>query len=105
MYSRACLSRTVTLVVALSLTAASTGAGAREFRAAGTGNPDHSNVAVALIRTCAQANHASADAALVSLHPMSCNNAGFKAAIAGIDAKAQLGPATARPIEPIRKLE
>jgi TRAP-type C4-dicarboxylate transport system substrate-binding protein len=43
-YSRADLSRTVALVVALSLTAVSTGAVAREFRAADTQNEDYPTV-------------------------------------------------------------
>ena len=43
-YSRAQLSRTVALVVALSLTAVSTGAGAREFRAADTQSEDYPTV-------------------------------------------------------------
>lgn len=42
-YSRAQLSRTVALVVALSLTAVSTGAFARDFRAAETRNEDYQN--------------------------------------------------------------
>src|SRR6202140_2460012 len=43
-YSRADLSRTVALVVALSLAAVSTSAGAREFRAADTQNADYPTV-------------------------------------------------------------
>lgn len=43
-YSRAQLSRTVALVVALSLTAVSTGVGAREFRAADTQSEDYPTV-------------------------------------------------------------
>src|SRR5258706_11053767 len=43
-YSRADLSRTVALVVALSLTAVSTSAAAREFRAAGTQREDYPTV-------------------------------------------------------------
>ena len=44
MYSRADLSRTVALVVALSLTAVSTSASAREFRAADTRNENYPTV-------------------------------------------------------------
>ena len=44
MYSRADLSRTITLVVALFLTAVSTGVSAREFRAADTQNEDYPTV-------------------------------------------------------------
>jgi TRAP-type C4-dicarboxylate transport system substrate-binding protein len=43
-YSRADLSRTVALVVALSLTAVSTSASAREFRAADTQNENYPTV-------------------------------------------------------------
>ena len=43
-YSRADLSRTVALVVALSLAAVSTSASAREFRAADTQNEDYPTV-------------------------------------------------------------
>ena len=44
MYRRADLSRTIKLVVALCLTAASTGVFAREFRAADTRSEDHPTV-------------------------------------------------------------
>jgi TRAP-type C4-dicarboxylate transport system substrate-binding protein len=43
-YSRACLSRTLTTTVALFLTAVSTGAVAREFRAADTQSEDYPTV-------------------------------------------------------------
>ena len=91
MYSRACLSRTVTLVVALSLTAVSTGAVAWAFDAADTTGEDfnRSNVAVALIGTCVPANML-ADPAPVSHHRTSAKGYSiirFEAAMAGIDAK------------------
>lgn len=107
MYSRAGLSRTAALVVAPSLTAVSTGAVAREFRAADTMSevPDRRNVAVALIGTCEPAINVLADATPVPPHRTSCNSVGFGDAMAGIDAKAQLDTATARPIQRIRKVE
>ena len=91
MYSRAGLSRTVTLVVAPSLTAVSTGGVARAFDAAGTAGEDlnRSNVAVAPIRTCAPA-HMLADTAPVSHHLTSAkgySRVRSEAAMAGIDAK------------------
>jgi hypothetical protein len=90
-YSRAGLSRTVTLVVALSLTAVSTGAVARAFDAADTTGEDlnRSNVAVALIGTYVPASML-ADTAPVSHHRASArgySSVRFEAAMAGIDAK------------------
>jgi hypothetical protein len=95
-YSRAGLSRTVTLVVAPSLTAVSTGAVAREFRAADTESDaaDRSNVAAALIGTFVPAVNVAAYATPVPPQPT-----------AVIDAEAQLDTATARPIQRIRKME
>ena len=92
MYSRAGLSRTVTLVVALSLTAVSTGAVAREFRAADTTGEDlnRSNVAVTRIGTDLPAIDVLADAAPVSHHRASAkgySSVRFEAVMAGIDAK------------------
>jgi hypothetical protein len=106
-YSRAGLSRTAALVVAPLLTAVSTGAVAREFRAADTRSeaPDRSNVAVALIGTCEPAMNVLVDATPVQSHRTSCNSVGFGAVMAGIDAKTQLETATARPIQRIRKVE
>ena len=91
MYSRAGLSRTVTLVVALSLTAVSTGAVARAFGAAGATGAvlNRSNVAVALIGTCVPAN-VLADAAPVSHHRTAAKGGSgvrFESALAGIHAK------------------
>jgi hypothetical protein len=90
-YSRACLSRTVTLVVALSLTAVSTGAVARELRAAHPAGEavDRGHVSAALIGTCVPAVDIVADAAPVSHRQTSGNGYGsarFEAAVAAIDA-------------------
>ncbi|MDB5581900.1 MAG: hypothetical protein JWR80_7076 [Bradyrhizobium sp.] len=91
MYSRAGLSRTVTLVVALPLTAVSTGGVARAFDAADTTGEDlnRSNVAGALIGTYVPA-HMEADTAPVSHHRTSARGYGsvrFEAALSGIHAK------------------
>lgn len=107
MYSRAGLSRTAAPVVTPSLTADSTGAVAWEFRAADARSeaPDRSNVAVALIGTCAPAMNVLADAIPVPPHRTSCDSVRFGAAMAEIDAGAQLDTATARPIQRIHKVE
>jgi TRAP-type C4-dicarboxylate transport system substrate-binding protein len=124
-YSRAGLSRTVALVVALSLTAVSTGAAAREFRAADTQIDDcpivqapryiggmiaensggchqtgvfHSRRLGEEKETIEQARAGAVD--LNRSHA-----ARIEAVMAGIDAKAQRGPAAARLIERIRKVE
>jgi hypothetical protein len=91
-YSRADLSRTVTLVVALSLTAVSTGTVARAFDAADTTGEDlnRGNVAVALIGIAVPATDVLADAAPVSRHRKSAkgySSARLEAAMAGIDAR------------------
>jgi hypothetical protein len=91
-YSRACLSRTVALVVALSLTAVSTGAVARAFDAVEPTSEDlnRSNVAVALIGTRVPAAML-ADIAPVSHYRTSAgsgSSVGFEAAMARIHAKA-----------------
>jgi hypothetical protein len=86
-YSRAGLSRTVTPVVALSLTAVSTGGVARAFDAAepaGAINLDRSN-----------------GAAIGSEIPVSLE----AWRLAGIHTRAQHDPAAARLIEPTRKVE
>jgi hypothetical protein len=88
-YSRAGLSRTVTPVVALSLTAVSTGGVARAFDAA---EPDSAG-AIDLNRS----NGAAIGSEIpVSLEPWR---------LAGIHTRAQHDPATARLIEPTRKVE
>jgi TRAP-type C4-dicarboxylate transport system substrate-binding protein len=124
-YSRAGLSRTVALVVALSLTAVSTGAAAREFRAADTQIDDcpivqalryiggmiaensggchqtrvfHSRQLGEERETIEQARAGAVD--LNRSHA-----ARIEAVMAGIDAKAQRDPAAARLIERIRKVE
>ena len=107
MYSRACLSRIVALVVALSLTAVSTGLAARRFRAADAHGeaPDRSNVAVAPIGIWMPGIDMPVDAAHISHHRRCCNSVGFEAAMAGIDAKSPRDATAARPIERIRKVE
>ena len=97
-YSRADLSRTVALVVALSLTAVSTGAVARE-RAADTQGKElnRSNVAVAPIGIFGPATTLPAGTAPVS-HP--------RTSVKGYSsANAEHDPAAARPIERISKVE
>jgi hypothetical protein len=109
-YSRAGHSRTVTLVVAPSLMAVSTGAGAREFRAAGTkgaGALDRGNVA-----TIGNEIPGSFDPRGFA-GPASCDSGTrpigssirFEAAMVGIHAQAQRDPAAARLIERTRKVE
>jgi hypothetical protein len=107
-YSRAGLSRTVTLVVALSLTAVSTSAVAREFRAAGTkdaGALDRGNVATigneipGSFDPRGFAGPASCDS---GIRPIG-SSIRFEAAM--IHAQAQRNPAAARLIERIRKVE
>jgi hypothetical protein len=108
-YSRAHLSRTVALVVALSLTAVSTSALARGFRAADTpGDLNRINVAVDPIGTSVPAMHAPADTAPVSHRRTSAksySSVGFEAAMGGIHADAQRDPAASQPIERLRKVE
>jgi hypothetical protein len=109
-YSRAGLSRTVTLVVALSLTAVSTSAVAREFRAAGTKDAgaldlDRGNVATigneipGSFDPRGFAGPASYDS---GTRPIG-SSIRFESAMAGI--QAQRDPAAARLIERIRKVE
>lgn len=111
-YSRAGLSRTVALVVALSLAAVSTGGVARAFDAAephsaGTIDLDRSNGATigseipVSLEPWRLAGLAFYDFAGMAIS----GNVGFEAARAGIHAKAQHDPAAARLIEPIRKVE
>jgi hypothetical protein len=94
-YRRADLSRTFQVVVALSLTAATTGVFAREFRAADTQN----KVVLAMPQE-----------AWFSLSRNQQNifhEAGFfqEAALAGIYARLHRAPAMTRLIERIRKVE
>ncbi len=111
-YSRAGLSRTVTLVVALSLTAVSTGGVARAFDAAepnsaGAIDRDRSNGATIdseiplSFGPWRLASLAFYDSGVMAIS----GNVRFEAAMTGIHAKAQHDPAAARPIEPIRKVE
>jgi hypothetical protein len=89
-YSRADLSRTVALVVAPFLTAVSTSAVAREFRAADTQN---------MIKARRQAEAAG------EMIGTEFDRKPFEAAMAGIYAKAQSDPAAAELIPRIRKVE
>ncbi len=110
MYSRASHSRSVTLVVALSLTAVTTGVDARAFGAADTTS------AIDLARS----NGATIGSEIhVSLEPWRliglasydygsspvCGSVRFETATAGIHAQAQPDAAPARLIERIRKVE
>ena len=109
MYSRAGLSRTVTLVIALSLTAVSTGVDARAFGAADTTSAidlDRSNgatigseipVSLGPWRLAGPAFDDSGTSPFVGVR--------FEAATAGIHAQAQPDAAPARLIERIRKVE
>jgi hypothetical protein len=105
-YSRAGLSRTAAPVVAPLLTADSTGAVAREYRAADTKSkaPDRSNVAVALIGTCVPAMPAPYATAVPPDRTFR-NSAWFDTGMAETAATAPLGTAMARPIQQIRKVE
>ena len=106
-YNRAGLSRTVTLVVALSLTAVSTGAFARAPDAVdlhgdldrGNGAAIGSQIPVSLEPR--MAGLACYDSAAGSISA----NVRFEAAMAKVHAQAQPGPAAARLTERIRKVE
>jgi hypothetical protein len=107
-YSRAELSRTGAIVVAPLLTASSTSAAAREFRAAGTRSEDYPTVQASQVLVMSQKAGQSLsaedrrtfrDAAVLS------DRKPFEAAMAGIHATAQREPAAAELIERIRKVE
>ncbi len=111
-YSRAGLSRTVTLVVALSLTAVSTGGVARAFDAAepnsaGAIDLDRSNGATigseipVSLEPWRLASLAFYDSGVMAIS----GNVRFEAAMAGIHANAQHDSAAAWLIEPTRKVE
>jgi hypothetical protein len=114
-FSRAGLSRTVTLVVALSLTAVSTGGVARAFGAADTNSAgaidlDRSNVAVGSeillsFELWGWAGLALYDSGAKSGVRSISGNVRFEAAMAGVHAQAQRDPTMARLIERIRKVE
>ena len=92
-YRRADLSRTITLVVALFLAAASTSAFAREFRAADTQNGDYPTVQVLLYQ------------ALLYMGSMVAEcGGGLHQIKVGIYARAQRDPAAGQLIERIRKV-
>jgi hypothetical protein len=111
-FSRAGLSRTATLVVALSLTAVSTGVVARTLGAAGTSDAgaiglDRSNGATVgsdipvSLESWRLAGLALYDSAAGSI----AGSVRFEAAMAGNHAPAQHDAAAARLIERIRKVE
>jgi TRAP-type C4-dicarboxylate transport system substrate-binding protein len=109
-YSRANLSRTAALVVALFLTAAATGAVAREFRAADT-QKTFGESAVRSSRfmrekwkDLEQQSRRQAEAAGVAI-VTDFDRKPFEAAMAAIYQKAQRDPAVAQLIERIRKVE
>jgi TRAP-type C4-dicarboxylate transport system substrate-binding protein len=129
-YRRADLSRTITLVVALFLTAASTSAFAREFRAADTQNEDYPTVQALLYmggrvaersggrhqikvfharqlgeeKETLERSHKQAEAAGVKI-VTDVDRKPIVAAMAGLYAKAQRDPAVAQLIERIRKVK
>jgi TRAP-type C4-dicarboxylate transport system substrate-binding protein len=104
-YSRADLSRTVALVVALSLTAVPTSAVAREFRAADTRNMIKALGAEPIELPYGQErSRRQAEAADVTI-VTDFDRKPFEAAMAGIYAKAQRDPAAAELIQRIRKVE
>jgi hypothetical protein len=104
-YSRADLSRTGAIVVAPFLTANSTSAAAREFRAADIRSEDYPTVQASpevLVMSqslSAEDRRIFRDAAILS------DRKPFEAARAGIHATAQRDPAAAQQIERIRKVE
>jgi TRAP-type C4-dicarboxylate transport system substrate-binding protein len=127
-YGRACLSQTVAILVALFLTAVSTSAVAREFRAADTQSEDYPTVQALRYmgrlvaerssdrlqirvfhshqlgeekETIEQTRVEAAGATIVT----DFDRKPFEAAMAGIYAKAQRDPAAAQLIDRIRKVE
>jgi hypothetical protein len=115
-FSRAGLSRTVTLVVALSLTAVSTGAVARAFGAADTNSAgaidlDRGNAAtvgseiLVSFEPWGWAGLAFYDSGAKSWVRSISGSVRFEAAMAGIHAQAQRDATMARLIERIRKVE
>ena len=108
-YSRADLSRTVALVVALFLTAVPTSAVAREFRAADTQSMIKAAVRSSQFmrakwKDLEERSRRQAEAADVTILT-DFDRKPFEAAMAGIHAKAQRDPAAAELIERIRKVE
>jgi hypothetical protein len=107
-YSRAELSRTGAIVVAPFLTANSTSAAAREFRAADTRSEDYPTAPASQVLVMSRKAWQSLtaedrkifrDAAILS------DRNPFEAVMAGIRATAQRDPAAAQLIERIRKVE
>ena len=101
-FGRAELQRTVVLVVALLLTAGSTDALAREFRAADTQNADYPTVQA--LRFMGRQVHERKQAETAGGVP-DIDKKPFEAAMTGIYARAQRDPVSAQLIERIRKVE
>jgi hypothetical protein len=110
-YSRAEPWRTVATAVALFLTAVSTSAVAREFRAAFCGNPHLPKVLCGPIGNDFAPDGfdglASPESGARPIHDgvQPIRPLASIAAVAEIDARAQRDPAVARPIDRIRKVE
>ena len=101
-FGRAELQRTVVLVVALLLTAGSTDALAREFRAADTQNADYPTVQA--LRFMGRQVHERQQAETAGVVP-DIDKKPFEAAMTGIYARAQRDQVSAQLIERIRKVE
>jgi TRAP-type C4-dicarboxylate transport system substrate-binding protein len=103
-FGRAELQRTVVLVVALLLTAGSTDALAREFRAADTQNADYPTVQALRFVGRQVRERQQAETAGVVIVP-DIDKKPFEAAMTGIYARPQRDPASAQLPERIRKVE
>ena len=103
-FGRAELQRTVVLVVALLLTAGSTDALAREFRAADTQNKDYPTVQALRFMERQVHERQQAETAGVVIVP-DIDKKPFEAAMTGIYARPQRDPASAQLTERIRKVE
>jgi TRAP-type C4-dicarboxylate transport system substrate-binding protein len=103
-FGRAELQRTVVLVVALLLTAGSTDALAREFRAADTQNEEYPTAQAPRFMERQVHERKQAETAGVVLVP-DIDKKPFEAAMTGIYARAQRDPVSAQLIERIRKVE
>jgi TRAP-type C4-dicarboxylate transport system substrate-binding protein len=108
-YSRACLSRTVAILVALFLTAASTSAVAREFRAADTQSEDYPTVQALRYMGRLIAERSSDRLQIRVFHSRQLGETIEQTRVGAIDLNrinvAQRDPAAAQLIERIRKVE
>jgi TRAP-type C4-dicarboxylate transport system substrate-binding protein len=125
-YSRACLSRTVVIVVALLFTAASANAVAREFRVADTQSENYPTIEALRFMGRLTAERSGGRNQIRVFHSRQkaleqrsrsqaegvgativtgLNRKPFEAAMAGIYGKAQRDPAVAELISRIRKVE